>query len=365
MKLILQPSDGVAPLIKAIKRARTSVEIVIFRFDDLAIERALIEAVDRGVFVHALIAFTNRGGEKNLRKLEMRFLAKGITVARTANNLSRYHGKIILVDRKELFVLAYNFTHLDMERSRSFGIATRNPKLVQEAARLFDCDTKRQTYKSQSGKLIVSPSNARRKLAAFIKGAKRELLIYDLKLSDREMLRILEARQQAGVKVRVIGQLGRSRQLAARPLRRLRLHARVIIRDGRQAFVGSQSLRKVELDERREIGITVGAAKVVNELVRIFEDDWKASKSKVPQEQRRPQVMRNGGDAKAIAKIVAKKLPVAPVVRQVARVIYKAADVEIDRREVKETVEQAVKSALKKAVKKATSEVVERAEEIA
>src|SRR5215475_15643218 len=114
MKLILQPSDGVAPLIKAIKRARASVEIVIFRFDDFAIERALIEAVDRGVFVHALIAFTNRGGEKNLRKLEMRFLAKGITVARTADDLVRYHGKILLVDGKELFVLAHNFTHLDI-----------------------------------------------------------------------------------------------------------------------------------------------------------------------------------------------------------------------------------------------------------
>src|SRR5215813_3917954 len=198
MKLIVQPGDGVAPLIKAINRAKKSVEIVVFRFDELSIERALIAAAERGVFVHALIAFTNRGGEKNLRSLEMRFLAKGITVARTSDNLLRYHGKIVLVDRKELFVLAYNFTHLDMERSRSFGIATRNPKLVQEAARLFDCDTKRQTYKSQSGKLIVSPSNARRKLAAFIKGAKRELLIYDLKLSDREMLRILEARQQAG-----------------------------------------------------------------------------------------------------------------------------------------------------------------------
>src|SRR5215469_9375190 len=149
MKLIVQPGDGMTPLVKAIKRAKKSIEIVIFRFDELAIERALIDAAQRGVFVHALIAFTNRGGEKNLRNLEMRFLAKGITVARTSDNLVRYHGKILLVDRKELFVLAHNFTHLDIEHSRSFGIATRNTKLVQEATRLFACDTKRQTYQSQ------------------------------------------------------------------------------------------------------------------------------------------------------------------------------------------------------------------------
>ena len=74
MKLIVQPADGAAPLLKAIRRAKKSIEIVIFRFDQTEIEHALEDAAQRGVFVHALIAFTNRGGEKNLRKLEMRFL---------------------------------------------------------------------------------------------------------------------------------------------------------------------------------------------------------------------------------------------------------------------------------------------------
>ena len=360
MKLILQPGDGAGPLLKAIKRARTRIEIVIFRFDTLAIERALIEAVDRGVFVHALIAFTNRGGEKNLRKLEMRFLEKGITVARTDDDLVRYHGKLMLVDRKELFILAHNFTHMDMERSRSFGIVTRNTKMVQEAARLFECDTQRRPYRAQTAKLIVSPANARKQLASFIKAAKRELLIYDPKLSDSEMLRLLEEKRRAGVKVRIIGRIGKNKHLAVRALRRLHLHARVIIRDRRQAFLGSQSLRKAELDERREIGIVVGAAKVLNTLITVFEDDWKSSKGKAAEAQPRPRTGVNG-DARAIAKIVAKKLPVAPVVRQVAQVLHKAADLEIDRNEVKETVEQAVKSALKKAVRKATAEVVEQA----
>jgi hypothetical protein len=47
--------------------------------------------VRRGVFVHALIAHTNRSGKKDLRKLEMRLLPKGMTIARTSNDLVRYH----------------------------------------------------------------------------------------------------------------------------------------------------------------------------------------------------------------------------------------------------------------------------------
>jgi hypothetical protein len=50
-------------------------------------------AVTRGVSVRALIAHTNRAGEENLRKLEMRLLAAGVTVARTTGDLVRYDGK--------------------------------------------------------------------------------------------------------------------------------------------------------------------------------------------------------------------------------------------------------------------------------
>ena len=48
----------------------------------------------------------------------------------------------------------------------------------------------------------------------------------------------------------------------------MRLHTRTIIRDGRQAFVGSQSLRQPELDSRREIGIIVRDVKAVKYVAR-------------------------------------------------------------------------------------------------
>jgi phosphatidylserine/phosphatidylglycerophosphate/cardiolipin synthase-like enzyme len=67
MRLIVQPEDGVKPLVDGINHASKSVEIVIFRFDRKEVEHALENAVKRGVFVHTLIADTNRSGERNLR----------------------------------------------------------------------------------------------------------------------------------------------------------------------------------------------------------------------------------------------------------------------------------------------------------
>jgi hypothetical protein len=52
---------------------------------------------------------------------------------------------------------------------------------------------------------------------------------------------------------------------------------RTIICDGTRAFVGSQSLRKLELDSRREVGIIAKDSKIVKKMVEVFETDWKLS----------------------------------------------------------------------------------------
>ena len=179
MKLIVQPDAGVAPIVTAIKQARKSIDVLIFRLDRLEIARALEAAVARGVRVRALTAHQNRGGTKILRKLEMHLLEAGVTVSRTADDLVRYHGKMMIVDGRILHVYGFNFTRLDMEKSRSFGVITKNHKLVNEAMKLFEADFERQPYTPAYDRFVVSPENARERLAAFIKGARKQLLIYD------------------------------------------------------------------------------------------------------------------------------------------------------------------------------------------
>ena len=277
MKLLIQPDDGLVPLVRAVKSAKKSVDIVIFRFDVTELEKAIADAVTRGVVVRALIANTNRGGEKNLRKLEMRFLNAGVTVARTADDLTRYHGKMMIVD-DTLHVFGFNYTRLDINRSRSFGVSTREKALVKEALTLFEADCTRQPYEPGHDKLVVSPESSRDLLTNFIKGAKRELVLYNPKVSDRLLLRALQERQKAGVAIRVIGKVDkRLDQVETRKLTGLRLHVRAIVRDGTAAFVGSQSLRKLELDARREVGVIVTDSGIAMKIRSVFEDDWRES----------------------------------------------------------------------------------------
>jgi cardiolipin synthase A/B len=275
MKLITQPDDGVAPLLTGIQRARKCVDVVIFRFDRMELEKAMEAAVKRGVVVRTLIAHTNRSGEKNLRKLELRLLAAGVTVARTADHLVRYHDKFMVVDRATAYILGFNFTRLDIDRSRSFGIISKNRKLVQEALRLFEADSTRQPYTACNDMFIVSPVNARERLTAFIRKARKQLLIYDPKIGDRSIITLLQQRAKAGVDVRILGRVGkRGAGLNVQKFPGKRLHVRAIVRDGFRAFVGSQSLRRLELDSRREVGVIVRDPKIVKRIAAVFEDDW-------------------------------------------------------------------------------------------
>jgi phosphatidylserine/phosphatidylglycerophosphate/cardiolipin synthase-like enzyme len=329
---------------------------LIFRFDQQPVEQAMANAVRRGVAVSALIASTNSAGEDGLRGLEQRLLSYGITVARTDNDLVRYHGKMMIIDRRELYLLGFNWTHADIERSRSFALATSARDAVQEAVRLFEADSKRTTFKPVNGKLIVSPLNARQALGDFLRGAKKSLAIYDPQVSDRAMMRVLEDRAANGVDVRIIGRLaGKVPGVKAQKLRSLRLHTRTMVRDGNQVFLGSQSLRKAELDARREIGLIFRDSKVASQILRCFEVDW--AQTERAQEAGVGTKPPAEALAKKVAKAVTKELPpVAPIVTgAVEKIVGEIATTDL----TPERVEDAVKDAVKEAVREAVRDVME------
>ena len=361
MKLWVLPDDGLAPLLKAIDSAQSYIDILIFRFDRADVEAALGRAVARGVVVRALVAHANKAGADGLRRLEQRLLAAGVSVARTADDLVRYHGKLMIVDRRQLYLFAFNFTALDTERTRSFAIVTGNRSLVQESMRLFEADSKRHPYTPRARTLVVSPESARKRLSAFLRAAKSEILIYDPVVSDPAMIRILEDRVKAGVTVRIIGRLARRNpNLEVHKLAKLRLHARTIIRDGRYAFVGSQSLRAAELDARREVGVIFSDRKTVTGLAKVFHDDWKLAEKGVKRPHA-PEKAPVRKVAKKLAKAVVKELPpVAPVLAEVMKEMgVEKKDLDLVPGEVEANVKDAVKAAVKEVVQEAVESASE------
>lgn len=357
MELLIQPGTGIKPLLDGIEKAEHTVQIVIFRFDRGEIEAALTRAVRRGVFVHALVAYTSQGqgGEQTLRNLEMRLLSDGVSVARTATDLVRYHDKLMMIDRKTLYMLGFNYTYIDIERSRSFGIVTQKEEWVREALKLFTADATRQQYTPECDTFLVSPGNSRQELFKFLQATRRQLCIYDGKLTDPDMIRLMQQKAKEGVDIRVIGAIGKraaGMKVAALPMR---LHAQTIIRDGEQMFLGSQSLRTLELDARREVGVLIDDVSIVQKALATFEADWSGVKRVVASSAVTAVPEPQPADT---VQAPAPEPPVLTVKEAVKEAIKTAIMEAIEESPSAKLVKEAVKEAAREAVHEVTQQPI-------
>jgi hypothetical protein len=195
-------------------------------------------------------------------------------------------------------------------------------------------------------------------LGSFLKRAKKELLIYDPKISDKEMLGILQEQAKAGVEIKVIGSVDGHAPFNVQKLNGTRLHTRTIIRDRHQAFVGSQSLRTAELDARREVGLIIDDAKSV-------EADWasacerNASDSAKDSEtcKEHSSTISEKEEEKTLQALAKQMDPLAATVKKAVRIaVAKAGDEMLHDNGVKDTMKRVVKQAVKEAVKEAVQD---------
>jgi cardiolipin synthase len=60
---------------------------------------------------------------------------------------------------------------------------------------------------------------------------------------------------------------------------KLYMHAKIIIVDGKKAFVGSENISPASLDGNRELGIIVSDQSALSTLQDTFSTDWSQSKT--------------------------------------------------------------------------------------
>jgi phosphatidylserine/phosphatidylglycerophosphate/cardiolipin synthase-like enzyme len=208
ISLIVQPGDSFFPIVRAIDRAERSINLTVFRMDDPIIQRALIEARQRGVHIRVLISSSARGWEERNRKLLKDANEAGIDTREPAGDSkrARYHYKVMTVDETEAFVFTFNPTRDNLHYARDFGVEVHSPSIAAEINRLFDADWADQPFApDHDSPLLVSPFNSRQKMETLLASARTSIQIADAKLADPAMLRLLMKKARSGIHVRVLG----------------------------------------------------------------------------------------------------------------------------------------------------------------
>lgn len=296
-RVMITPDDGLEPILEAIGGARTRIDVKMFAFTEERLEKALLEATDRGVMVRLMLNPARATGERDNAGIKERLAGGPIEVRETNPRFAVTHEKSMVVDGEEAWISSFNWTGKSFTVGRDFAIITRVPGEVARVAQCFECDWERSDLPPDpTNPVIYSPEGARERFLEFVRSARRSLWLAQEKMVDLPILEEVVRRHERGVRVKVIGLHARSLHLAyalegaaglrllqavgipVRELAELHLHGKIIIADRERVLTGSTNLYPTAFVERRECSLICDDPPVVARLAETFRNDWKTGK---------------------------------------------------------------------------------------
>ena len=295
-RLIVQPDDGLAPVLEFINSAENSLLIKQFTFTEPHLIAAVMDRKKAGVDVRVMLNAQRSGGDRANDETYEQLQNAGVAVQWASSKFYVTHEKSIVVDEKAALVATFNLMEKYFTLTRDYGVITHNPHQVRQIVEVFNADWNHLDWDCPAWEnLLWSNSNSRYHMAQFIDQAEHRLDVQHPKFVDTVILERLAAAADRGVKVHVLcgGKHGISEWdvldtfASLRTLRRfgakvhkqknLRVHAKLIIVDDIKALVGSMNIDRSAFDLRRELGIMTDDLPLVGRLKKVFDDDWELS----------------------------------------------------------------------------------------
>jgi phosphatidylserine/phosphatidylglycerophosphate/cardiolipin synthase-like enzyme len=295
-RLIVEPDDVLDPVREFINSAQSSLLIKQFTFTEPSLTAAVIDRNNAGVDVRVMLNAKRCGGDRANDETYEQLQSAGIDVKWSSSKFYVTHEKSIVVDEKAALVATFNLMEKYFTLTRDYGIITDNPCHVAQIVDVINADWDERDWGFGTyGGLLWSNSNSRYHMAQFIDTAAERLDVQHPKYVDAVILERLAAAADRGVKVHVLcgGRHGISDWdlldtfASLRTLTRfgvkvhkqknLRVHAKLIVVDDRQALVGSMNIDRSACDLRRELGTMTDDPAIVGRLKEVFDSDWELS----------------------------------------------------------------------------------------
>ena len=295
-RLLVMPDDGAAAVVALIDQAREQLLIKQFKLQSETVEQALLRAHQRGVRVRVMLNPHTSGGDRWNDEAFALLQGWGIAVAWTSEAFPVTHEKSMVIDGHAALIATFNFADKYFSQTRDYGVISHDPDVIEQVSAGFEADWQRGFFQPRLDVgLVWSSFHSRGQMARVIDAATETLWIQHPKFVDAVILERIVAARERGVKVRVLcgGKHGISDWdifdtfsslrvmerfgVKIRRQKQLKLHAKLILVDGRAALTGSMNIDRSAFDLRRELGIEVDAPEVVERLRRTFEADWKAA----------------------------------------------------------------------------------------
>jgi cardiolipin synthase len=263
-RVISSVGDRRPAILDVIRRATRQVTLSLFRCNDADIIAELAHATTRGVAVEVLLTSRAKGDKKKLKKLWAALDAGGASVHLYTDPVVKYHAKYLIADDGPAVVASLNLTRKCLAHTCDALVITHDPAVVDGLRALMAADRDSLPVpRTISDRLIIGPEWARRQLTALIMQARSSIRLIDAKLSDPDLVALLNARRDSGLTVEVF---------SSKWLGPLKSHGKLMLIDDEIAVVGSLALAALSLDFRREVAVVVDDPAAVADVRQLFRD---------------------------------------------------------------------------------------------
>ena len=197
-RVLVEPDDGVLPLLELIGGARRSVYIKQFTFTHPALLQAAIAAHRAGRDVRIMLNPHRSSGDRANDAPFAELEAAGIKMQWSSPTFAVTHEKSMVIDERLALIATFNFCEKYLTLTRDYGLVTDQPEEVAQIRDCFLADWERQRFHpTPASALLWSNQNSRRIMSAFIDGARHTLDIQHPKFVDATILeRIVQARRR-------------------------------------------------------------------------------------------------------------------------------------------------------------------------
>lgn len=294
--LIVLPDDTAKPILDPINAATHALNIRMFLFTEPTLLAAVIAAKRRGVKVRVMLNPARRGGEAENTQARKALTAAGIDVRDSNPAFDLTHQKSMVVDDRIGLVESLNWEPKDLTQTRDYAIVTTHAHEVAEMVRCFDADWEHGEFTPHPESLLIwCPNGGRPRIAKFIDETKHTLWVQNERYQDTVIIERLVRAVGRGVKVHIlarpphtlkaekliegVGGLRILQDVGAKvhTMKHLKLHAKMLLADGKRAIVGSINLAPGSFDARRELAIETDDHHAVKRLEETANHDWDMS----------------------------------------------------------------------------------------
>lgn len=233
--LLVQPDDGRAPLLAAIRGASDNIRLTIYQLTDLqavsqspvapaeSIAQALIDKAKSGITVRVIVdqgQYSAGSHMQGIQQTAEALRSAGVSVKLSSSAFCFTHQKTLVIDgptsaRPDLsgsaIIMSFNLMPSYFGGSRDYAVVTHDSNVVKEVSRVFDADFALPTSSSScrnahvpattkappaasdtppvsDSALLWSPVSAKPKLQTLIGSVKQTLVLTSEELVDPDMV---------------------------------------------------------------------------------------------------------------------------------------------------------------------------------